>query len=1022
VNGHYTFLPWVREGAASAITTVDAPGSVLADRAKFPVKVGVNGADAAQLDVRLYGPGDVMGFAPNQVIRTEPTHLTADFEPNYLAAVEFDRPDFPWLFTPAAADSGSRLRPWLVLVVVSTAEAELAFDPTRPLPVLTVADTGASLGDLAESWAWAHAQVAGDLGGQTVPAILASNPERAIARLVCPRRLSADTSYRACVVPGFEAGRQAGLGQTPAAPVAPALGLGPAWTAGQSDHELPVYFQWEFATGSRGDFESLVALLEPRDVGGSVGIQPMDLREPGPGLPSTPAGAPGATLGFEGALVAPGTRPETWPDPPSGPFRTALRTILTAPEQLQAGDPALPGVVAPPVYGRWQSGRRTLPAARPPWLLELNLDPRYRAAAGIGTEVVRREQEALMQAAWEQVGDVERANEELRKAQLAQRTSDSLHRRFLAPMAAGELLLTAAPTAARLSMSPRTLLRHVADSALPERALAPAFRRITRPRGVLARRLDRFDQGRLVERLDAGEVLAAPPRSAPGGTVGLDSLADGVLPEPGGLVAWLPWYPIVLVVLAALLLAGALVLLIVGSVALAILLVVLAAALIALLVAARRRAAIQRAHDVMRVDELAPEALEAAPGRPDFAPRPEGDRSAPPEPGPAGADSEAAVRFRRAAVAHQRMVGEAARLARPGPAAQPLALAAIAPTVLARLEPAATVPPAVHARIEVPAELIDPDDPLGPIMAAPEFPTPMYEPLAELAQDLLVPGVESLPQNTITLLETNPRFIESYMVGLSTEMGRELLWRGYPTDQAGTYFRQFWDPRGRVPTPSTDAEREAAKDIARIHEWPAGARLGQNAGAGRPSGLLVLLIRGELLRRYPRTVVYATLADRRPDEDGRRPLEGAAAQELHPIFGGRLPPDITFLGFELRVAQARGGPAPTGGAPDPGPGWFFVLQETPTEPRFGLDEQVAAGPTPSGPGVSPWSDLAWPDVTLTASDHVAIAATLSASQKVQTLNAAATVRWGSQAADMAFISLQRPFRVALSADDMLPAA
>ena len=37
---------------------------------------------------------------------------------------------------------------------------------------------------------------------------------------------------------------------------------------------------------------------------------------------------------------------------------------------------------------------------------ELNLDPRYRAAAGIGTTVVQKNQEEYMEAAWQQVGKV----------------------------------------------------------------------------------------------------------------------------------------------------------------------------------------------------------------------------------------------------------------------------------------------------------------------------------------------------------------------------------------------------------------------------------------------------------------------------------------------------------------------------------------------------------------------------------------------------------------------------------------
>ena len=82
------------------------------------VKLRVNNADAATRQVRLYGPGDVTGIDPQQVVRTEPRNLAKDFEPNYFPFIEFDRPDFPWLFTPAQANATGRLRPWVCLVVV----------------------------------------------------------------------------------------------------------------------------------------------------------------------------------------------------------------------------------------------------------------------------------------------------------------------------------------------------------------------------------------------------------------------------------------------------------------------------------------------------------------------------------------------------------------------------------------------------------------------------------------------------------------------------------------------------------------------------------------------------------------------------------------------------------------------------------------------------------------------------------------------------------------------------------------
>ena len=39
------------------------------------------------------------------------------------------------------------------------------------------------------------------------------------------------------------------------------------------------------------------------------------------------------------------------------------------------------------------------------------------------------------------------------------------------------------------------------------------------------------------------------------------------------------------------------------------------------------------------------------------------------------------------------------------------------------------------------------------------------------------------------------------MCGLNHEFAGELLWRGYPTDKRGSYFRQFWDVSEYVARP-----------------------------------------------------------------------------------------------------------------------------------------------------------------------------------------------------------------------------
>ena len=124
---------------------------------------------------------------------------------------------FPGSLRPRRPDTDGKLRPWLCLVVVRKQEGvTLRVDRNLPLPVLEIkspARPERELPDLSESWAWAHAQVAGsqrDAG--SLKQSLAGDPALTVSRLLCPRRLDPLTEYLACVVPAFELGRKAGLG------------------------------------------------------------------------------------------------------------------------------------------------------------------------------------------------------------------------------------------------------------------------------------------------------------------------------------------------------------------------------------------------------------------------------------------------------------------------------------------------------------------------------------------------------------------------------------------------------------------------------------------------------------------------------------------------------------------------------------------------------------------------------------------------------------------------------------------
>ena len=165
-TANYVFFPSMRQGAAAGIQTPDGLGAAPQPGVvTVPVSLQVNDVPPIARNVRLYGPGDVTGIDPQQVIRTEPRNLATDFEPNYFPLIEFDRPDFPWLFTPAKASDNGKLRPWLCLVTVRKQKGvSLTTDRSKPLPVLEIdasVPPQAELPNLSESWAWAHAQVIG---------------------------------------------------------------------------------------------------------------------------------------------------------------------------------------------------------------------------------------------------------------------------------------------------------------------------------------------------------------------------------------------------------------------------------------------------------------------------------------------------------------------------------------------------------------------------------------------------------------------------------------------------------------------------------------------------------------------------------------------------------------------------------------------------------------------------------------------------------------------------------------------
>ena len=599
----YTFLPWLRQGVANQITSSEGI------RPTIPIELRIQGKDLdggsitsinVPKNIQIYGPGDITGIDKKSIIKVEPHHWITNFEPNYLPYIEFYDEDLPWRYSPLPNPSGSgaslhRLPPWITLIVLKEDEFE-ENSKVKDAPLPSIKFTGTSASDFLppsnELWAWAHVHINQSIINtitsespesiqNNLGSALNQNPDLAYSRLICPRRLVEKTAYHAFLVPVFESGRLAALGENPNAVSVSQK----AWSDSTIPQAMPYFHRWYFRTGAVGDFEYLVRLLKPQPVDSRVGLRDMDVQKPGANIKGILDEDLGGILKLGGALQIPKInytddelleveKYENWASPYPHVFQESLAAFINLTDDYQTDTAAIANqntaideesyeegtenddtysigdnpdpIITAPLYGRWHALTQRLLKSKSNnpvpnntnWVHELNLDPRWRVTAGLGTKVVQENQEDYMKSAWEQLGDVLEANKKIRAGQLVLMVTQMYYESHLGAILSqdeNKWLSLSYPISKRILMDNSTIFHAIKQSKLPQAALSTSMRKFIRPRGKLSKRLSNIPLNDLVKRLNNGEITAAPPKTTPEGAHTLNDIAE--LLHPNNLAA-----------------------------------------------------------------------------------------------------------------------------------------------------------------------------------------------------------------------------------------------------------------------------------------------------------------------------------------------------------------------------------------------------------------------------------------------------------------------------------------------------
>lgn len=777
-------LPYYRKGLSNSITS---SGQLKQHRATLKVNLGVEldkKVDHTRVEklldgqeIQLMGPADVKWVQKKAISRISPPEgaKTRLFK-EYLPYVEFFEEDLPWRYTPVATTDAD-FRPWMTLIAVK--EDEVSFHVNSNGTKLATLQIGSEerYGEIFPNakllFNVAHVQIdsAVEVTRENVNDLLDENPDCGISRILCTSILEENSSYVALLIPTYELGRLAGLGLS-----VDDVRLGKcAWEnllANQNQRPdgltFPVYFKWKFRTSIvKADFKTLASRLF------FTGEKEYDQMKAYLDVDISQSGLEDVYFDEEKVMDVPAAlmldKKNLKPRKEDDSYTTALKDLLELNPVLKENETGEINMeedpwIVPPVYGarhllttQAQFANNQIDVVK-----EVNLQLKNRVAAGMGSAIVKKNQEQFVNRAWKKVEKINQLNQAIREYYQMKQVSEKATAKYSAK--AQKSIAT---------KKNKALLMDVANRSLQT---AGIYRHQVSADNLLDASKEMIPINQQEQSVKSG--ITVKELSALFSTEVWEKIIGEESPN---------WE-------------------------------------------SAKNALEKSKSDLKRQLKMDLEADEPC------------EEENPEEINPD--------------VIGEKRVDE----------------------ILAKY--GYTEDNQLSAN-------------LGskyPVMAYPDFLEPTFYYLREYSDSYVIPSAASLLKDSITYFRTNPQFEEAFLMGMNTEMGQELLWREYPTDQRGSYFRKFWD---QEDLPDKGQLEKYYYDVKPLHQWK--GCLGQNHMVGK-NGMLVFVIRGELMQSYPSASVYLS-----------KKVGGLLKKELTPCMSSWLTDEILLVGFNNLQSDALAG-------------------------------------------------------------------------------------------------------------------